>query len=112
MAFSNFSFLEGAVRMRRLLSFPTRRSSDLGGERCPFRGDVAGDDGGDDAATTRADARQHHQDRKSTRLNSSHGYNSYAVFCLKKKSQVKGTAATTNLPAYRSTGQQPIFAYI
>src|SRR5256884_4452384 len=24
-------------------------------------------------------------DRKSTRLNSSHGYNSYAVFCLKKK---------------------------
>src|SRR2546429_4580128 len=24
------------------------------------------------------------QDRKSTRLNSSHGYNSYAVFCLKK----------------------------
>src|SRR2546429_7079899 len=26
-----------------------------------------------------------HQDRKSTRLNSSHGYISYAVFCLKKK---------------------------
>src|SRR2546422_1887633 len=25
------------------------------------------------------------RDRKSTRLNSSHGYNSYAVFCLKKK---------------------------
>src|SRR5205809_4977530 len=24
-------------------------------------------------------------DRKSTRLNSSHGYTSYAVFCLKKK---------------------------
>src|SRR2546429_6366850 len=24
-------------------------------------------------------------DRKSTRLNSSHGYNSYAVFCLQKK---------------------------
>src|SRR5687768_18180677 len=24
-------------------------------------------------------------DRKSTRLNSSHGYNSHAVFCLKKK---------------------------
>src|SRR2546429_6469690 len=28
-----------------------------------------------------------HQDRKSTRLNSSHGYISYAVFCLKKKSK-------------------------
>src|ERR1041385_9368027 len=29
--------------------------------------------------------RQHRTDRKSTRLNSSHGYISYAVFCLKKK---------------------------
>src|SRR5438128_5909536 len=28
-------------------------------------------------------------DRKSTRLNSSHGSNSYAVFCLKKKKQPK-----------------------
>src|SRR2546422_3830571 len=27
------------------------------------------------------------EDRKSTRLNSSHGYISYAVFCLKKKMQ-------------------------
>src|SRR2546422_3441509 len=27
-------------------------------------------------------------DRKSTRLNSSHGYISYAVFCLKKKNDV------------------------
>src|SRR2546429_7943425 len=36
----------------------------------------------------------HHQqlgteDRKSTRLNSSHGYISYAVFCLKKKKKKK-----------------------
>src|SRR2546422_7640733 len=33
-------------------------------------------------------------DRKSTRLNSSHGYISYAVFCLKKKkkhTQIKHT---------------------
>src|SRR2546422_7234764 len=28
-----------------------------------------------------------HLDRKSTRLNSSHGYISYAVFCLKKKKE-------------------------
>src|SRR2546422_3999248 len=28
------------------------------------------------------------RDRKSTRLNSSHGYISYAVFCLKKKKTV------------------------
>src|SRR2546422_1189548 len=27
-------------------------------------------------------------DRKSTRLNSSHGYISYAVFCLKKKMKI------------------------
>src|SRR2546429_2835335 len=29
------------------------------------------------------------RDRKSTRLNSSHGYISYAVFCLKKKKRTK-----------------------
>src|SRR2546422_1878295 len=29
------------------------------------------------------------QDRKSTRLNSSHGYISYAVFCLKKKNTTR-----------------------
>src|SRR2546429_7328770 len=29
------------------------------------------------------------EDRKSTRLNSSHGYISYAVFCLKKKKQLQ-----------------------
>src|SRR2546422_8353771 len=34
-------------------------------------------------------------DRKSTRLNSSHGYISYAVFCLKKK---KTHTYTTNAP--------------
>src|SRR2546422_3566111 len=39
--------------------------------------------------------RSEHQkkDRKSTRLNSSHGYISYAVFCLKKKK--KNTKRTT-----------------
>src|SRR5687768_18080980 len=33
----------------------------------------------------RAAAADFRADRKSTRLNSSHGYISYAVFCLKKK---------------------------
>src|SRR2546422_7444378 len=37
------------------------------------------------ARGTRADAGRRYGDRKSTRLNSSHGYISYAVFCLKKK---------------------------
>src|SRR3989449_2493417 len=36
----------------------------------------------------------HPQDRKSTRLNSSHGYISYAVFCLKKKNRAR--RSTTN----------------
>src|SRR2546429_5741530 len=38
------------------------------------------------------------EDRKSTRLNSSHGYISYAVFCLKKKKKTPSdgrTSATT-----------------
>src|SRR2546422_5040857 len=42
------------------------------------------------------------RDRKSTRLNSSHGYISYAVFCLKKKtisqeSRVLGGSGTVQL---------------
>src|SRR2546422_7194171 len=46
----------------------------------------------------------HHQDvdvaeqldRKSTRLNSSHGYISYAVFCLKKKKKTQITPTHIN----------------
>src|SRR2546422_8452695 len=41
-------------------------------------------------------------DRKSTRLNSSHGYISYAVFCLKKKKKFKhrvGIQADCSVPA-------------
>src|SRR2546422_3350533 len=37
------------------------------------------------------------RDRKSTRLNSSHGYISYAVFCLKKKKK-DDVVAGPNLP--------------
>src|SRR2546429_4425436 len=37
------------------------------------------------------------RDRKSTRLNSSHGYISYAVFCLKKKKKkISHVAQFTN----------------
>src|SRR2546422_7115000 len=35
-------------------------------------------------------------DRKSTRLNSSHGYISYAVFCLKKKNQMRSLLHVEN----------------
>src|SRR3712207_6941266 len=34
-----------------------------------------------------------HQDRKSTRLNSSHANISYAVFCLKKKTKTPATSS-------------------
>src|SRR5687768_18017552 len=42
----------------------------------------------------------HCVDRKSTRLNSSHGYISYAVFCLKKKT-------TTQNPIYNYQSVTP-----
>src|SRR5207302_10987777 len=82
-------------------SFPTRRSSDLlhaaaHGAPYPVFGLTSVLDAGVplphgleqtvaglDAAELRAAARS--SDRKSTRLNSSHVKNSYAVFCLKKK---------------------------
>src|SRR2546429_6485238 len=41
------------------------------------------------------------RDRKSTRLNSSHGYISYAVFCLKKKKK------TPRLSTARHLQQKP-----
>src|SRR2546422_9614783 len=41
------------------------------------------------AVTTKLPAAREPLDRKSTRLNSSHGYISYAVFCLKKKKKKK-----------------------
>src|SRR5438552_10535975 len=97
--------------LRELSSFPTRRSSDLGGipgerggfafvdgsriglqrhgrtsgrrslllgwgRRCHFLGAAEAEHGCSDC-----------EDRKSTRLNSSHQISSYAVFCLKKKSK-------------------------
>src|SRR5687768_18260011 len=77
---------------RDLHSFPTRRSSDLspaGFGSCLFArlqksrnsfSPVTGT-----ATTTTTSSGLAGTDRKSTRLNSSHGYISYAVFCLKKK---------------------------
>src|SRR2546422_899289 len=55
----------------------------------PAGGRVAAQGGARHGAARRARAASHRRgsrDRKSTRLNSSHGYISYAVFCLKKKS--------------------------
>src|SRR5207249_10502601 len=77
-----------------LPSFPTRRSSDLGDHRA---GVVERQGAGELVAGleachgTREPGDQQHdkQDRKSTRLNSSHVSISYAVFCWKKKNHVR-----------------------
>src|SRR2546422_5083199 len=44
------------------------------------------------------------EDRKSTRLNSSHGYISYAVFCLKKKKTPCGKQPQLRAYKLYSTG--------
>src|SRR2546422_8429084 len=45
-------------------------------------------------------------DRKSTRLNSSHGYISYAVFCLKKKKPYKSRSLADSAKAATATTYQ------
>src|SRR2546422_8274352 len=62
------------------------------GQRGPYQAPVSiFDDGIQVGPLERIASREHEKrhahggDRKSTRLNSSHGYISYAVFCLKKK---------------------------
>src|SRR5216684_7190729 len=63
-----------------LFPYTTLFQSDLAEHRrAPGRHSAVG------RARGRARARDRRPDRKSTRLNSSHGYISYAVFCLKKK---------------------------
>src|SRR5687768_17994865 len=64
------------VEVGRLLLDEARRRDIRGPARHPPE---------DHAAYGRGGGRRYHQDRKSTGLNSSHGYISYAVFCLKKK---------------------------
>src|SRR2546429_2132393 len=44
------------------------------------------------------------RDRKSTRLNSSHGYISYAVFCLKKKKNNRNIRRQKQILAKRVYG--------
>src|SRR5438105_8534271 len=84
-------------RPPRSTLFPTRRSSDLrdrgydpnhvAGNRPVRRSPHRGRGGGGRKGKPRPDRADGgaRQDRKSTRLNSSHEWISYAVFCLKKK---------------------------
>src|SRR5437763_11411514 len=71
-------------------SFPTRRSSDLVHHRLPIKvvvcnNGLLGQILWEQMALGFPEHGVRYQDRKSTRLNSSHRCTSYAVFCLKKK---------------------------
>src|SRR5438034_2262252 len=69
-------------------SFPTRRSSDLGPRLnglAPERDMAERVERALRQAALWDEVKDRLQDRKSTRLNSSHTVISYAVFCLKKK---------------------------
>src|SRR5256885_3698460 len=54
-------------------------------------------DAGRHALSAEVDRQPDTEDRKSTRLNSSHLVISYAVFCLKKKKNPQRTAAHSNM---------------
>src|SRR5438132_12748388 len=86
---SSVSFFNGYGHHRDLHSFPTRRSSDL--QRAPLPCQRRPPDGQSRTPAPvlllTSTGRQE-QDRKSTRLNSSHTVISYAVFCLKKKKKI------------------------
>src|SRR2546429_2581833 len=56
----------------------------------------------DACAGTPLFARLDARDRKSTRLNSSHGYISYAVFCLKKKKNHLPHIVNNNILQYHT----------
>src|SRR2546422_8596737 len=70
---------EAVIRLRQLEADrpPTEHDEPRGQRWLIERGDVR-----QEARVVESGNRR---DRKSTRLNSSHGYISYAVFCLKKK---------------------------
>src|SRR5438128_9037657 len=88
---------------RALHFFPTRRSSDLGFAAEGARVVIADVDDAQarkveheaPSGTIVARHTDVTEDRKSTRLNSSHGSTSYAVFCLKKKKSRRTGCRTT-----------------
>src|SRR3712207_7289342 len=62
-----------------------RRLQEEHGQEDPPTADGVREPGPEEPSGRVADRDYAHQDRKSTRLNSSHANISYAVFCLKKK---------------------------
>src|SRR2546422_5733316 len=86
-----FFFFKGSGAPGDLPSFPTRRSSDLravsaiGSPRPSWMSREERNRACPPSWYVPTSKETRVRDRKSTRLNSSHGYISYAVFCLKKK---------------------------
>src|SRR5437763_10104419 len=72
-----------------LHSFPTRRSSDLQEDNESNESFLQRINASLEFIPAKAMLVSHSEDRKSTRLNSSHRCISYAVFCLKKKNEVE-----------------------
>src|SRR5256884_6954574 len=94
------------ARSFRLLN---RRAKVSGGELFPFHGKLrlAAGRSGSEQKKESGHANSFHKpswarDRKSTRLNSSHGYISYAVFCLKKKKSYAHAPRISLQPTSRS----------
>src|SRR2546422_2961214 len=75
-------------RSRAALQLATDPLGVAGKDRCPH-GATAKRRRPRSTARAGLDGQCDHRDRKSTRLNSSHGYISYAVFCLKKKKPLR-----------------------
>src|SRR5690242_20789566 len=96
-----YSFIYTSNTTLYISSFPTRRSSDLSYVMRALQG------------TASTSARRiprllaDVEDRKSTRLNSSHMSISYAVFCLRKKKIYDGLRSYGSLSMYVTT----FFAY-
>src|SRR5438552_14874974 len=96
--------LHSSAHYRYLHSFPTRRSSDLTLERLIGRDTLAKIDRSLGSARNKSAMfllfllpGLPKEDRKSTRLNSSHQIISYAVFCLKKKKIHKKISTINNI---------------
>src|SRR2546422_8228553 len=80
-ALDRFQVRQSSSRVQR----PRSRAAAKHFSRSSSCGNAASRSGTASALSEAAYAASNGRDRKSTRLNSSHGYISYAVFCLKKK---------------------------
>src|SRR2546430_12344624 len=60
---------------------------------------------------TTSSGAEYNEDRKSTRLNSSHSQISYAVFCLKKKNHPSGPSARPRNHSYSTYSHAALDSY-